>query len=460
VRGASAGGAAILAVREAAYVPVEPVLTLIVLAILANLALMAFVAWPGMFGRWHRTSAVDSHPSIAERRLLEGPLVTLASAGVLDEGVPTAAYDRVVRIVSWIFILATGAIVGATGLWRDTQPAILVLLALAGLVVLLVHDLLPSDALGSAKFVVEGSVAITFATLLVLLTGQGGSPYFFVFPLIVAGAALVVSPAVTLALAGIASVGYVAAVLVPTGRPTELPPLPVVVGLNLTALLLLAYVAMVVAREQRRSRDAAIRLSTIDPLTGLFNRTFFFAAVDREIARSLRSGRGFCLLMMDLDELKAVNDRYGHFHGDRLLRSVGEVVRSGVRRIDTPARYGGDEFVVLCPETDPTGAFVLAEKIRQGVRELELDAANVRISASVSVGVVSFPDDGRTSDDLLIAADQAMYASKRLGKDRVSSTANPSLQIVRDPERVPAARGARSGSRAAGSRTGGDAESV
>jgi diguanylate cyclase (GGDEF)-like protein len=273
----------------------------------------------------------------------------------------------------------------------------------------------------------------------VLLTGQAGSPYFFVFPLIVAGAALVVTPNVTLLLAAIASIGYVGAVLLPTGRPAELPPTPIVVGLNLTALLLLAYVAMVVAREQRASRDAAIRLSTIDPLTGLFNRTFFFAAVDREIARSLRSGRGFCVVMMDVDELKAVNDRHGHFHGDRLLRAVGDVVRSGVRRIDTPARYGGDEFVVLCPETDPTGAYVLAEKIRLGVRELDLDVPGVRIEASTSLGVVSFPDDGRTADDLLIAADQAMYASKRLGKDRVTGTGGRPLQIVREPTEAAAA---------------------
>ncbi|HEY3523656.1 MAG TPA: GGDEF domain-containing protein [Candidatus Limnocylindrales bacterium] len=410
--------------------PVEPVLALIVVAVLANLVLMAVVAWPAL-ARRGPLGGGQPHPGIAERELLEAP--PAATGGVLEAGPPAHAYDRIVRIVSWVFILGTAAIVGVTGLWQDTQPAILVLLALAGLVVLLVHDLLPSDALGSAKFVVEGSVAITFATLLVLLTGQSGSPYFFVFPLIVAGAALVVTPTVTLLLAAIASVGYLAAVLLPTGRAPELPPLAVVVGLNLTALLLLAYVAMVVAREQRAARDAAVRLSTIDPLTGLFNRTFFFAVVDREIDRSLRSGRGFCLLMMDVDELKSVNDRYGHFHGDRLLRAIGGVVRGGVRKIDTPARYGGDEFVVLCPETDPTGAFVLAEKIRQEVRDVDLDAPGVRIEGSVSIGVVSFPDDGRTADDLLIAADQAMYGSKRMGKDRVTTTGGGRpLQVVRD----------------------------
>jgi len=190
-------------------------------------------------------------------------------------------------------------------------------------------------------------------------------------------------------------------------------------------MILLAYVAMVIAREQRRSRDAAIRLSTIDPLTALFNRGFFFAALEREIARSARSGRGFCLLMMDLDELKAVNDRLGHFYGDRVLRAVGEIVTAGVRRIDTAARYGGDEFVVLLPETDPTGAYVVAEKIRLGVQDLELGLADASVRPSLSIGVVNYPDDGNTADELMISADGAMYASKRAGKNRVTGVDMP-----------------------------------
>jgi diguanylate cyclase (GGDEF)-like protein len=399
---------------------VEPVLSLIVIAVVANLVVMAAVLLPPLVGRRGLLSAHG--PS--------GPLdplamETAAAAGGdvnpdVDGDVPTAAYDRVVRIVSWVFILATSTIVAVTGLWREQQPAIFVLLALAGLFVLVVHDLLPSSLLGPAKFIVEGSVAITFATLLVVLTGRERSPFFFVFPLIVGGAALVVSPRVTLALAAVGSLGYLIALTAGSTGPLG-PETVAIVGINLTALILLAYVAMVIAREQRRARDAAIRMSTVDPLTGLFNRTYFFAALEREIARSARSGRGFCLLMMDLDELKIVNDRYGHFIGDRVLRGVGEVIREGVRRIDTAARYGGDEFVVLLPETDPSGAYVLAEKVRLGVAELQVPGTEAR--TSMSVGVVSYPDDGVTSDELMIAADQAMYGSKRSGKNRVMGIA-------------------------------------
>ena len=397
--------------------PVEPVITLIVVAVLANLAVMAVLIVPAALGRRSPLRGDERTGNAGERRAAEVASVIGGATGMDPEiEVPTWAYDRVVRIVAWVFILVTSMIVAVSGLWVDAQAAIFVLLAVAGLFVLVIHDLLPSSTLGPAKFVVEGSVGITLATLLILLTGRESSPFFFVFPLIVGGAALVVSGQVTLVVAGSASLAYLLAVFAgPDASAT--PGTIATVGVNLTALILLAYVALVIAREQRRARDAAIRLSTIDSLTGLFNRTFFFAAIDREIARSARSGRGFCLLMMDLDELKTINDRFGHFEGDRILRGVGEVIREGVRRIDIAARYGGDEFVVLLPETDPTGAYVLAEKIRLGVSHLVLHGSDAR--TTLSVGVVAYPQDGQTADELMITADKAMYASKRGGKNRV-----------------------------------------
>jgi diguanylate cyclase (GGDEF)-like protein len=405
----------------------EPILALIVVAVIANLVVMAALIASPVMGRMRSKGVVEDRlDARGERAMAAAAVVGHADDERTEDGVPTRAYDRVVRIASWVFLLAATTIVGVTGLWPQSQTAIFILLALAGAFVLVIHDLLPTTALGPAKFVVEGSVAITVATMLVALTGGAQSPFFFVYPLIVGGAALVVSPGITLGLALTAVLGYLLAVILgSTAAVIANPITTATVGINLTALILLAYIAMVIAREQRSSRDAAIRLSTIDPLTSLFNRGFFFAALEREIARSARSGRGFCLLMMDLDELKAINDRLGHFHGDRVLNAVGQVVSDGVRRIDTAARYGGDEFVVLLPETDPTGAFVLAEKIRIGVNELDLDLPDEAIRPSMSVGVVSFPDDGQTADELMISADRAMYTSKRAGKNRVTGVNIP-----------------------------------
>ena len=399
--------------------PVTPVLILIVAAVAVNLVLMAYIVIPPMLGRSGAVAPGTAATDAADRKAAEAAIIGGLVGATGDDALAHSSYDRIVRIVAWVFLLTTTAIVATTGLWTEEQPAIFVLLAFAGMFVVIIHDLLPGDVLGPAKFVVEGSVAITVATLLVALTGGAASPFFFVFPMIVGGAALVVSASITVALVGGATLGYILAVVAGSSEGTLGTVTAATVGFNLTALILLAYAAMVIAREQRRTRDAAIRLSTVDSLTGLFNRTFFFAAVAREIARSARSGRGFCLLMMDLDDLKAINDRLGHFQGDRVLRGVGDVIADGVRRIDTAARYGGDEFVVLLPETDPTGAFVLAEKIRLGVNALSIDLTEAG-HPSISIGVVSYPGDGRTADELMISADNAMYASKRAGKDRVT----------------------------------------
>ena len=410
----------------------EPFLALIIVAVIGNLVLMAALIAPPWRARSRAASSGGESAETSLERMMAEAAVTGGEDDPSGDGVPVRTYDRVVRIVSWVFLLTTTIIVAVSGLWAPSQPAILTLLALAGLFVLVIHDLMPSPVLGAAKFIVEGSVAITVATLLVALTGGVESPFFFIYPLIVGGAALVVSPPITVGLAAAASVGYVLAVVVGTPPGGVGPLATAVVGTNLVAMLLLAYAAMVIAREQRRSRDAAIRLSTVDPLTSLFNRAFLFAALGREIARSARSGRGFCLLMMDLDELKAINDRFGHFHGDRVLRGVGEVIGDGVRRIDTAARYGGDEFVVLLPETDPTGAYVLAEKIRVGVGEIALDGDAAEVRPSLSVGVVSYPEDGLTADALMISADGAMYTSKRSGKNRVSAVRRTRDRAKRD----------------------------
>lgn len=151
----------------------------------------------------------------------------------------------------------------------------------------------------------------------------------------------------------------------------------------------------------------------MDDLTGLRNRSWLFSALEREIDRHHRTGRAFCLLMIDVDNLKVVNDRFGHLAGDAALRVVGEVIRSGIRRIDTGARIGGDEFVVLLPETDPTGGWVLAEKIRRGVAAAGLSVDGRAVPTAVSVGIATCPHDGVTAADLFDRADSAMFQAKR-----------------------------------------------
>ena len=395
--------------------PSGAVLFVIAAAISVNVLVMAAIVIPPLVGRRSPLASVGE-PERDTREIERIEEAALIGGLVGRPGEDRVAYDRIVRIVSWAFLLATAVIIGTTGLWPDTTPAIFVLLGLSGAFVLLVHDLMPPSALGAAKYILEGTVALTFATFLVLLTGGHESPFFFTFPLIVGAAALVVRATATFVLAISAAIGYIVATTLGSGPPT--PVQMATVAVDLTALSLLAYVGSVIGREQRRSRDAALRLSAIDPLTGLFNRAFFFAALEREMARSARSGRGFCLLMLDLDELKAITARAGHHAGDAALRAVADTIQGGIRRIDVAARYGGDEFVALLPETDPTGGWVLAETIRLVGSSREFE--DLLEPPTVSVGVVSFPRDGASADALMISADRAMYASKRAGRNRVA----------------------------------------
>jgi diguanylate cyclase (GGDEF)-like protein len=353
---------------------------------------------------------------------------------VLTGALAPAAADptlesRVIRIVSWAFLMAVAVFAAGSGLWADVLPAIVIVIAVTGLLMLVIQDMVPRSAVRRIGGPLQGILALAFVTGLVAMTGGLVSPFTFGFPLIVGAGALLVSARTAFALAILATACYIGAGLVADPTP-EIGPL-VQMAVTLTGVFLLAYVGASVGREQRRARDAAIRLSTIDSLTGLFNRSYFFTALEREIARGDRSGRAFCLVMLDLDDLKSVNDRFGHIAGDQVLRSVAEIVRGGVRKIDVAARYGGDEFVALLPETDPTGGWVLAEKVRLTVAEQGLPG--VEPGPTVSVGVVSYPADGRSADALLVSADRAMYASKRGGKNRVARAQSEPMMLAIEP---------------------------
>jgi len=123
--------------------------------------------------------------------------------------------------------------------------------------------------------------------------------------------------------------------------------------------------------------------------------------------------------MMDVDGLKPVNDEFGHHYGDRLLMGVTGVIRNTVRATDTPARYGGDEFLVLLPETDAAGAYVVAEKLRHDIAAFTIQVSDRTVRTSVSVGLVTYPEDGTTADALMTSADAALYEAKRSGRDRI-----------------------------------------
>lgn len=154
-----------------------------------------------------------------------------------------------------------------------------------------------------------------------------------------------------------------------------------------------------------------------DSLTQLYNRRHFDERLREEISRESRYGGKFTLALMDLDRFKAYNDTYGHLAGDALLAQTGRSIRESVRSVDPVFRYGGDEFAILLPLTDRTGAETVLERIRGKIYN---DFSSNGVPVTLSIGLACWPDDGVTQSDLIRAADKALYQSKRAGGNRVS----------------------------------------
>jgi diguanylate cyclase (GGDEF)-like protein len=179
---------------------------------------------------------------------------------------------------------------------------------------------------------------------------------------------------------------------------------------------LLASPAILETAELRRIERSA----TTDSLTGLYNRRHFHNTLRFEISRCRRYGLALSLLLLDLDGFKQVNDEHGHPLGDVVLQRVGRTLRRALRDSDVACRFGGEEFAVVLPETSREGALALGERIRRRIEHDSVPTADGgRAGTTVSGGIASLPDDGRDADTLLAHADEALYAAKHAGKNRV-----------------------------------------
>jgi diguanylate cyclase (GGDEF)-like protein/putative nucleotidyltransferase with HDIG domain len=167
----------------------------------------------------------------------------------------------------------------------------------------------------------------------------------------------------------------------------------------------------------------------VDPKTGLFNARHFGQALNEELTRAARFDRPLSLIMADLDLLREINNTYGHLAGDAVLKGIAEVFRGLLRHYDVPARFGGEEFSILLPETSPEEALEIAERIRRAVsqRTFDVETSSEPIRATVSIGVASFPRDGSDPNELIHQADLAVYRAKLQGRNRVldATTSEP-----------------------------------
>lgn len=162
------------------------------------------------------------------------------------------------------------------------------------------------------------------------------------------------------------------------------------------------------------------KASRYDDLTGLLNRNHFEDSINQELARSNRYNYELSLLFFDIDDFKIVNDTYGHLAGDLVLKNVSRILMDGIRAEDVAVRYGGEELVVILPQTPKIKALVLGERLREKIRETPNIHNDQSIHVTVSGGLASFPADGKNTKELVEYADQGLYIAKSKGKNNIS----------------------------------------
>lgn len=168
---------------------------------------------------------------------------------------------------------------------------------------------------------------------------------------------------------------------------------------------------------QSRLREQAIR----DPLTNVFNRRYLEETLDRELSRAARENYPVCIIMMDIDHFKQVNDTYGHEAGDLVLKAIADMLSEQCRRGDFACRYGGEEFVVVMPNISLDTAYERAENLRRSLTLLRVPYEYYSLNVTISMGIACYPENGQSREATLRAADQAMYAAKEAGRDHILS---------------------------------------
>jgi diguanylate cyclase (GGDEF)-like protein len=264
------------------------------------------------------------------------------------------------------------------------------------------------------RLLIESWSMVVFITAVLWFTGKSGSPLFNLYLLPIILSAFTLGRLVTLT-----QVGAIALCHVWLGSTTpgfdvlSLTYASRAVG-QLAPFLLVAYLTTTLTADITEARERIENLAQTDPLTGLYNLRMFNEVWQREHGHCERERAVYALLLIDIDKLKDINDTFGHEAGNSAITLVAQCLQRSIRGTDVAARYGGDEFAVLLPGASPEIAESVVKRVRHNVYKTTLDLRSRMIRCSVSIGVVSYPRDGRDMRELMSMADHKMYRDKEL----------------------------------------------
>jgi diguanylate cyclase (GGDEF)-like protein len=331
--------------------------------------------------------------------------------------------SRTVAEIEWLLLILVLVYLAFGWPQPDTEPALsMAMFFYAAFVMSFRYANFYKDE-SRGKIAIETVAMSVFITWVLWITGGLASPLLNAYLLVVITSALTLGKAMTLAEVGL--IGLCCLFLDWQVGGKDMVRLAYWGGFlaQLTPIVLVAYITTMFSADIRYGLHRAKLLSETDELTGIYNMRGFAVIATRLFAQAQRYDRPASVLMVDSDNLKQVNDTHGHEAGNRLLRHVVKAMQAQLRFTDVAARYGGDEFVVMLPDTPMRGALEVAERMRRAIEEAPFATHDSRVPCTVSIGAATFPEHGRTLDALLVRADRALYRAKSSGRNRVEQAA-------------------------------------
>ena len=331
-------------------------------------------------------------------------------------------FDATIAQVEWLLIAVVFFYSVIPGVTLTGRPGVIRVMMVYTVTVLIFHHLGLQHLHRRWKTWLEALIMTVVVTYVVWHSGRITSPLLSLYLLVVIASATTLGLKPTLLQAAVITVIY----MFITFAPSTLENMGVSQArLHLFKIFpfwLVAYLATMLAYEAETDQLKLAELAHTDSLTELWNMRMFAEFAEHEYERAARYQRSFAVMMLDADNLKMINDNFGHQTGGQMIRFMGKKIRMNLRTSDVVARYGGDEFIVMLPETSSSEALVTAERVRKCLDDSRFYIGSVGfpVAIKVSIGIAAFPEHDKELAGILQKADAALYHSKKLGKNRSS----------------------------------------
>ena len=330
-------------------------------------------------------------------------------------------FARTIAEIEWLLLVLVLVYLVVVGQEGEGGIAIYMALFFMGAFILALHYVQFYKKETVVKLAIETVVMIAFTTWVTWYSGKIDSPLLNLYLLPIIASALILGKLMTAIETLVVIACYMALAYDPASNRIDSLSYWVMTLALVAPVVLVAYITTMLRADIRYAVAKIKRISDTDELTGVYNMRAFSSILRRVFQQSVRHAHPLSIVMIDSDNLKAVNDTHGHETGNRLLQHLIRKVGEQLRRSDTIARYGGDEFIILLPETHREGAFETAERIRKSIESSQFDVRGKHLSVTVSLGLASYPEDGSNIDIVVDKADKALYRAKHRGRNQATA---------------------------------------